>query len=85
MTRTGDDAPIACPHFSISYRQRSKGQSAVAGAAYQSGEKLTVQMARQEGVTERMKADEPMTWVSRMNGIRSRAEEIIRENVINSL
>ena len=40
MTRTGDDAPIACPHFSISYRQRSKGQSAVAGAAYQSGEKL---------------------------------------------
>ena len=40
MTRTGDDEPIACPHFSISYRQRSKGQSAVAGAAYQSGEKL---------------------------------------------
>ena len=48
-------------------------------------EQLTVQMARQEGVTERMKADELMAWVSRMNGIRSRAEEIIRENVINSL
>ena len=48
-------------------------------------EQLTVQMARQEGVTERMKVDEPMAWVSRMNGIRSRAEEIIRENVINSL
>lgn len=32
--------PIACPHFSISIRQRSKGQSAVAGAAYQSGESL---------------------------------------------
>ncbi len=31
---------IACPHFSISIRQRSKRQSAVAGAAYQSGEKL---------------------------------------------
>ena len=31
---------IACPHFKISIRQRSKGQSAVAGAAYQAGENL---------------------------------------------
>ena len=48
-------------------------------------EQLAAQMARQEGVTERMKAEEPMAWVSRMNSIRSRAEEIIRENVINGL
>ena len=32
--------PIPCPHFQIAITQRSKGQSAVAGAAYQSGEKL---------------------------------------------
>jgi len=31
---------IPCPHFQITITQRSKGQSAVAGAAYQSGEKL---------------------------------------------
>ena len=31
---------IACPHFKISIRQRSKRQSSVAGAAYQSGESL---------------------------------------------
>ena len=31
---------VACPHFHVSIRQRSKGQSAVAGAAYQSGETL---------------------------------------------
>ena len=31
---------ISCPHFEIKIRQRSKRQSAVAGAAYQSGEKL---------------------------------------------
>ena len=31
---------MSCPHFDISIRQRSKRQSAVAGAAYQSGEKL---------------------------------------------
>src|SRR5699024_612438 len=30
---------IPCPHFQITITQRSKGQSAVAGAAYQSGEK----------------------------------------------
>lgn len=32
--------PLPCPHFTISIRQRSKGKSAVAGAAYLSGEKL---------------------------------------------
>ena len=31
---------MSCPHFAISIRQRSKRQSAVAGAAYQSGESL---------------------------------------------
>ena len=31
---------MACPHFDVSIRQRSKGQSAVAGAAYMSAEKL---------------------------------------------
>ncbi|HJH68404.1 MAG TPA: MobA/MobL family protein [Clostridiales bacterium] len=31
---------VACPHFDVSIRQRSKGQSAVAGAAYMSAEKL---------------------------------------------
>lgn len=31
---------MPCPHFNISVVQRSRGQSAVAGAAYQSGEKL---------------------------------------------
>ena len=31
---------IPCPHFKISIVKRSQGQSAVAGAAYQSGERL---------------------------------------------
>ena len=31
---------MPCPHFSITITQRSRGQSAEAGAAYQSGEKL---------------------------------------------
>lgn len=31
---------MPCPHFDIKVVQRSEGQSAVAAAAYQSGEKL---------------------------------------------
>ena len=32
--------PIPCPHFKITIVKRSQRQSAVAGAAYQSGERL---------------------------------------------
>ena len=40
-------------------------------------ETLTRQMAQREGVTERLKASDQMTWVQRMNNIRNRAEEIV--------
>ena len=30
-------------------------------------------------------ADQPMVWAGRMNSIRSRAEEIVMEEVINTL
>ena len=46
---------------------------------------LIVQMVRQEGITEQFKADLPMAWVGMMNSIRSRAEEIVREEIINKL
>ena len=39
MSSTGV-MPIPCPHFKITIVKRSQGQSAVAGAAYQSGERL---------------------------------------------
>ena len=39
-------------------------------------------MAKQEGVTEELKASDPMQWVQRMNSIRDRAEEILREELI---
>ena len=48
-------------------------------------ERLIGQMARQEGITEGLKASDQMKWVQRMNSIRSRAEEIVREEVINTL
>ena len=40
-------------------------------------DRLIQQMARQEDVTEQLKAVDPMEWVRRMNGIRARAEEMI--------
>ena len=38
---------------------------------------LIRQMAKQESVTESLKASDQMEWVRRMNSIRSRAEEIV--------
>lgn len=48
-------------------------------------EQLIGQMARQEGITEGLKASDQMEWVQRMNSIRNRAEEIIREEIIYTL
>lgn len=40
-------------------------------------ELLTAQMTAREGVTEALKAANPMAWVARMNSIQDRAEEIV--------
>ena len=40
------------------------------------------QMAETEGITEELKAKDSMRWVQAMNSIRSRAEEIIRAEMI---
>ena len=46
---------------------------------------LVEQMARQERVTEKLKAQDQMLWVQRMNSIRARAEEVVREEIIYCL
>ena len=48
-------------------------------------ERLISQMARQEGITEGLKATDQMKWVQRMNSIRNRAEEIVKQEIINTL
>ena len=40
------------------------------------------QMAEREGVTEKLKVDNQMEWVGRMNNIRSRATEIVNADLI---
>ena len=39
-------------------------------------------MARQEDVTEALKATDQMEWVRRMNSIRNRAEEIVLTELV---
>jgi len=39
-------------------------------------------MAKQESVTEALKAADPMEWVRRMNNIRNRAEDIILTELV---
>ncbi len=44
--------------------------------------RLVEQMAKREGVTEQLKASNQMEWVARMNNIRSRASEIVNNDII---
>ena len=45
-------------------------------------DRLVAQMAATEGVTEQLKAENQMEWVSRMNSVRDRVEEVIMADII---
>jgi len=45
-------------------------------------ELLVKQMAKAQGVTEQLKADDMMKWVGMMNNIRSAAEEVVLNDLI---
>ena len=45
-------------------------------------DRLVKQLAKQEGVTEKLKADNQILWVARMNNIRNRAEKIVNNEII---
>ena len=47
-------------------------------------DRLTEQMAKAEGITEKLKEENQMLWVARMNSIRNRAEEIVNAELIYS-
>ena len=46
--------------------------------------RLVKQMAEREGVTEKLKGDNQMEWVGRMNSIRNRVIEIVTQELIYS-
>ncbi len=43
---------------------------------------LVKQLAEKEGVTEQLKAENPMLWIQQMNNIQNRAREIINSEII---
>ena len=45
---------------------------------------ITNQMAKAEGVTEQLKAENQLLWIQRMTNIRNRAEEIIKDELLYS-
>ena len=46
--------------------------------------RLVNQIAERDGVTEQLKLENQLEWVRRMNNIRSRATEIIKQDIIYS-
>ena len=51
-------------------------------AAQEQMEALTRQLAANQGVTEDLKNRDQMEWVRRMNSLRNRAEEIVKNELI---
>lgn len=45
-------------------------------------ERLVEQMAEKQGVTEKLKEDNQIEWVKRMNNIKVRGEEMVLEDVL---
>jgi len=43
---------------------------------------LVTQMQKSEGVTEALKASNPLEWIRAMNSIRQRAEEVVKVELI---
>lgn len=44
--------------------------------------RLVKEYADRRGVTERLKAEEPLAWVKKMNGIRNCVKEIVEDEII---
>ena len=62
--------------------KRDEHLKEIGDTAQEMFDQLVAQMKDAEGVTERLKAENQMEWVGRMNSIRSRAEEIILSELV---
>jgi len=48
-------------------------------------DRIMSQLAESEGVNERLKAENQMEWVGRMNNIKARAEEIVLHELVYTM
>ena len=53
-------------------------------SAWNMAEYLTKEMAKRQGVTEKLKAKDMMRWVGLMNNIRACADEIVLNDIVYS-
>ena len=60
----------------------SKHLSEIDQACNECMENIVSAMAKQEGVTEALKATDQIEWVRRMNNIHNRAEEIVLHELV---
>ena len=44
--------------------------------------RMVKQHAVADGVTEALKADDPMAWVRKMNGVRQQANEVVMQEIV---
>ena len=51
-------------------------------SAAEMADRLMMEMARRDGITEKLKAEDQMEWVRRMNGIKNAAEEVVLMELI---
>ena len=68
----------------LEYLKRWKHLLGIDRDAREEFETIVRQTAKAEGVTEELKKQNQMEWVRRMNSIRNRAEEIVRNDLIYS-
>ena len=47
-------------------------------------DRLTAQLSRADGLTEALKAADPLTWVQGMNSIQARVRELVNHELIHS-
>lgn len=52
--------------------------------ATDTAERLAAQLSRSEGLTEALKAADPLAWMGRMNSIRARVREMVNNELIYS-
>ena len=77
--------PLLYNELLLSGRLPGRLQTILADLNEQAAERcrlIVQQMAQAEGITEELKATDPVSWVQAMNSIRSRAEEIIQAEMI---
>ena len=56
--------------------------SSIDADAAEMASRLIAQLTSAEGITEALKAAEPMAWIQRMNNIRNRVAEIVNHDLI---